>query len=82
MDVGFINIIFNAKTTTLLFVIPNLNSRLQDKPGTKEHPRLAVAGSKTPQAATTLVQLQKTNAPLAAVHSQVIYATRCEAHGR
>ena len=49
----------NAKTTTLLFVIPNLNPRLQDRTGhTKEHPRLAVAGSKTPQAATTLVQLQ------------------------
>ena len=58
----------NAKTTTLLFVIPNLNPRLQDSTRararadrtghTKEHPRLAVAGSKTPQAATTLVQLQ------------------------
>ena len=49
----------NAKTTTLLFNIPNLNPRLQDRTGhTKEHPRLAVAGSKTPQAATTLVQLQ------------------------
>lgn len=53
----------NAKTTTLLFVIPNLNPRLQDSTRararadrtghTKEHPRLAVAGSKTPQAVTS-----------------------------
>jgi hypothetical protein len=54
----------NAKTTTLYQIstqdCKTARARAQaDRTGhTKEHPRLAVAGSKTPQAATTLVEFQ------------------------